>query len=157
MVIAGHFNQRAILYPIGPGATPGRRLTNWLCQIAVPDDPSSESGIGLRELNRDLKEGLDEGFLELYDSGERILRLILFCERNGRTWIGWDPEEVSDARRREYGIYEWTGRDGTVTQVAGSFSQFIADVCLGPAPPGWDDERFGTHRMFDPCYEKSGP
>jgi 2-polyprenyl-6-methoxyphenol hydroxylase-like FAD-dependent oxidoreductase len=38
MVIAGHFRQRAILYPIGPGSKPGRLLTNWLCQIAVADD-----------------------------------------------------------------------------------------------------------------------
>jgi len=38
MVIAGHFRQRAILYPIGPGSKPGRSLTNWLCQIAVADD-----------------------------------------------------------------------------------------------------------------------
>jgi 2-polyprenyl-6-methoxyphenol hydroxylase-like FAD-dependent oxidoreductase len=38
MVIAGHFRQRVILYPIGPGSKPGRLLTNWLCQIAVPDD-----------------------------------------------------------------------------------------------------------------------
>jgi 2-polyprenyl-6-methoxyphenol hydroxylase-like FAD-dependent oxidoreductase len=38
MVIAGHFRQRAILYPIGPGSKPGRLLTNWLCQIAVADN-----------------------------------------------------------------------------------------------------------------------
>ncbi len=38
MVIAGHFRQRVILYPIGPGSKPGRLLINWLCQIAVPDD-----------------------------------------------------------------------------------------------------------------------
>jgi 2-polyprenyl-6-methoxyphenol hydroxylase-like FAD-dependent oxidoreductase len=38
MVVAGHFRQRAILYPIGPGSKPGRLLTNWLCQIAVADD-----------------------------------------------------------------------------------------------------------------------
>jgi 2-polyprenyl-6-methoxyphenol hydroxylase-like FAD-dependent oxidoreductase len=38
MVIAGHFRQRVILYPIGRGTKPGRLLTNWLCQIAVPDD-----------------------------------------------------------------------------------------------------------------------
>ncbi len=38
MVIAGHFRQRVILYPIGPGSKPGTLLTNWLCQIAVPDD-----------------------------------------------------------------------------------------------------------------------
>jgi 2-polyprenyl-6-methoxyphenol hydroxylase-like FAD-dependent oxidoreductase len=38
MIIAGHFRQRIIVYPIGPGAQPGRLLTNWICQMAVPDD-----------------------------------------------------------------------------------------------------------------------
>jgi 2-polyprenyl-6-methoxyphenol hydroxylase-like FAD-dependent oxidoreductase len=36
MVIAGHFDQRIIVYPIGktPG---GKLLTNWICQMTVPD------------------------------------------------------------------------------------------------------------------------
>jgi 2-polyprenyl-6-methoxyphenol hydroxylase-like FAD-dependent oxidoreductase len=37
MVIAGHFSQRIIVYPMGPGAKPGTLLTNWICQTAVPD------------------------------------------------------------------------------------------------------------------------
>jgi 2-polyprenyl-6-methoxyphenol hydroxylase-like FAD-dependent oxidoreductase len=37
MVIAGHFSQRIIAYPIGPGVKPGALLTNWICQTAVPD------------------------------------------------------------------------------------------------------------------------
>jgi 5-methylphenazine-1-carboxylate 1-monooxygenase len=38
MIIAGHFHQRAIVYPIGPADKPGRLLTNWVCQMAVSDD-----------------------------------------------------------------------------------------------------------------------
>ena len=37
MVIAGHFHQRIVAYPIAPAATPGRLLTNWICQISVSD------------------------------------------------------------------------------------------------------------------------
>jgi 2-polyprenyl-6-methoxyphenol hydroxylase-like FAD-dependent oxidoreductase len=37
MVIAGHFSQRIIAYPMGCGAKPGTLLTNWICQTAVPD------------------------------------------------------------------------------------------------------------------------
>jgi 2-polyprenyl-6-methoxyphenol hydroxylase-like FAD-dependent oxidoreductase len=37
MIIAGHFRQRIIVYPMGPGSRPGRLLTNWICQLAVPD------------------------------------------------------------------------------------------------------------------------
>jgi 5-methylphenazine-1-carboxylate 1-monooxygenase len=43
MIIAGHFHQRIIVYPISRGAKPGRLLTNWICQMSVPDGaPSRE-------------------------------------------------------------------------------------------------------------------
>jgi 5-methylphenazine-1-carboxylate 1-monooxygenase len=37
MAIAGHFHQRIVVYPIAvaPG---GKLLTNWICQMTVPDD-----------------------------------------------------------------------------------------------------------------------
>jgi 2-polyprenyl-6-methoxyphenol hydroxylase-like FAD-dependent oxidoreductase len=38
MAIAGHFDQRIIVYPIASGDNKGRLLTNWICQMAVPDD-----------------------------------------------------------------------------------------------------------------------
>ena len=38
MIIAGHFHQRTIVYPIGQAAKSGQLLTNWVCQMAVPDD-----------------------------------------------------------------------------------------------------------------------
>jgi len=36
MIIAGHFHQRVIAYPIGRAATSGKLLTNWICQMTVP-------------------------------------------------------------------------------------------------------------------------
>jgi 2-polyprenyl-6-methoxyphenol hydroxylase-like FAD-dependent oxidoreductase len=43
MVIAGHFHQRVIAYPIGPGSTHGHLLTNWICQTSVSSNaPSRE-------------------------------------------------------------------------------------------------------------------
>jgi 5-methylphenazine-1-carboxylate 1-monooxygenase len=38
MIIAGHFDQRIVVYPIGKGAKEGELLTNWICQMTVPDD-----------------------------------------------------------------------------------------------------------------------
>jgi 2-polyprenyl-6-methoxyphenol hydroxylase-like FAD-dependent oxidoreductase len=38
MVIAGHFHQRIIVYPIGRGRG-GKALINWICQKTVPDRP----------------------------------------------------------------------------------------------------------------------
>jgi 2-polyprenyl-6-methoxyphenol hydroxylase-like FAD-dependent oxidoreductase len=39
MIIAGHFHQRVIAYPIGKSVTPGKLLTNWICQMTVPHTP----------------------------------------------------------------------------------------------------------------------
>jgi 5-methylphenazine-1-carboxylate 1-monooxygenase len=39
MVIAGHFHQRIIVYPIGKAAS-GKLLTNWICQTTVADEAS---------------------------------------------------------------------------------------------------------------------
>lgn len=36
MIIAGHANQRIIVYPIATGSMPGRYCINWICQKAVP-------------------------------------------------------------------------------------------------------------------------
>jgi len=38
MAIAGHFDQRIIAYPIGPGRRNGELLTNWICQMAVANE-----------------------------------------------------------------------------------------------------------------------
>jgi 2-polyprenyl-6-methoxyphenol hydroxylase-like FAD-dependent oxidoreductase len=37
MIIAGHFDQRIVVYPIAAGAEQGQVLTNWICQMSVPD------------------------------------------------------------------------------------------------------------------------
>jgi 5-methylphenazine-1-carboxylate 1-monooxygenase len=37
MIVAGHFNQRVVVYPIGKSAKQGHLLTNWICQMTVTD------------------------------------------------------------------------------------------------------------------------
>jgi 5-methylphenazine-1-carboxylate 1-monooxygenase len=37
MIIAGHFDQRIVVYPIAASAQPGRVSTNWICQMTVPN------------------------------------------------------------------------------------------------------------------------
>jgi len=38
MIVAGHFHQRIVLYPIGRMARPDQLLINWICQMTVPDE-----------------------------------------------------------------------------------------------------------------------
>lgn len=35
MIIAGHFHQRIVAYPVAKGAAPGKLLTNWIAQMTV--------------------------------------------------------------------------------------------------------------------------
>jgi 5-methylphenazine-1-carboxylate 1-monooxygenase len=37
MIIAGHFRQRIVAYPMGQGGNDGQLLINWVCQMGVPD------------------------------------------------------------------------------------------------------------------------
>jgi 2-polyprenyl-6-methoxyphenol hydroxylase-like FAD-dependent oxidoreductase len=37
MIVAGHFDQRIVVYPMARGANPSHLLTNWVCQMAVSD------------------------------------------------------------------------------------------------------------------------
>jgi 5-methylphenazine-1-carboxylate 1-monooxygenase len=38
MIIAGHFQQRIIVYPIAPAKSSRRQLVNWICQLARSDE-----------------------------------------------------------------------------------------------------------------------
>ena len=44
MIIAGHFHQRIIVYPIGRGRSPAM-LTNWICQMTVPGRGAAARGL----------------------------------------------------------------------------------------------------------------
>ena len=52
MIIAGHFNQRIVVYPMGRGAKRDQLLTNWVCQLAV-SDPSPPREDWNRKVEKD--------------------------------------------------------------------------------------------------------
>jgi hypothetical protein len=88
---------------------------------------------------------------------ELVARLLCFSTSIGGDAFFWDPEDVRNAKRHEYGIYVWPhGRNiGSVTDVAGSFKEFIEQVCLGSAfdkiGGGWDPEP-GPPQRFTPAW-----
>lgn len=47
MIIAGHFRQRVIAYPMGRADAEGKLLTNWICQVEV-----AETAAGREDWNR---------------------------------------------------------------------------------------------------------
>jgi hypothetical protein len=128
---------RAFIKVFGPGELGGDFR---LRAPGYPDDSHADLG----RTNAEIRAGLTETFLSFFTDPERVARMVFFCAPGGGDWIGWDPEDVRDARLREYGIYEIG--DEQMEKVADSFPQFIEEVCLGP----------GNDKTFDPCGDFSG-
>ena len=64
----------------------------------------------------------------------KFRRMVPFCEKeNCRGCFAWDPEEVTDAGRHEYGYYFLSGdsRDIPWPRVASSFREFVQVNALG--------------------------
>ena len=55
MIIAGHFHQRIVVYPIGR-ARGGKALINWICQKTVPDRPPAREDWNRRVAKEDVLE-----------------------------------------------------------------------------------------------------
>ena len=58
MVIAGHFHQRIIVYPIGRAQSRAALLTNWICQIAVTGDAPPREDLEPACRRRDSTRGI---------------------------------------------------------------------------------------------------
>lgn len=58
--------------------------------------------------------------------------MIFFCETISQDYIGWDPQDVTDEKDSEYGIYVFWRDDHTTKKLASSFQEFIEKIALGP-------------------------
>ena len=91
-----------------------------------------------------------------WESPDRILRLIQFCDTHGGDYIGWDPEDVRDSAKHEYGIYIMPHSSGWCRPLASSFKEFIQDVCLGDGfEKFWDNEGKARPQVFSPALDTS--
>jgi 5-methylphenazine-1-carboxylate 1-monooxygenase len=61
MIIAGHIDQRIVVYPMGRGVKRGQLLTNWVCQLAV-SDPSPPREDWNRKVEKDRALAAFEGW-----------------------------------------------------------------------------------------------
>jgi 2-polyprenyl-6-methoxyphenol hydroxylase-like FAD-dependent oxidoreductase len=60
MIIAGHFSQRVIVYPIARGDKEGHLLTNWICQLAVADGAPLREDWNRRVPNKQVLAAFDK-------------------------------------------------------------------------------------------------
>lgn len=123
-------------------------------------NPTGSQGVpvyDLQSFNDSTKNQFDTTFLSFFSDPEKIQRLVYFCATGTGNIIGWDPQDIREARQYDYGIYE-LGRSETLEFLADSFRAFIEEVCLSEAnlhPPGWNEERHGSRRGFDPAWDNS--
>ena len=59
MIIAGHFHQRIIAYPVGKAATRGKLLTNLICQMTVDNAPPPREDWNRRIAKEKVLEAFD--------------------------------------------------------------------------------------------------
>jgi hypothetical protein len=142
---------RSFIKVFGPGTLA------WDYRIKAPGYPEQGEDVDLGTFNARIKQTLTkkQAWQQLADPTQ-ARRVVFFCALGGGDLVGWDPEDIRDRRRREYGIYSW-GRKVALEFVAGSFTEFIADVCFSEAnlriPPGYKEEELGTRREFIPAVD----
>jgi SMI1 / KNR4 family (SUKH-1) len=99
-------------------------------KIAAPGyqgDGTGPSFYSLEHLDKAAHEGLE---YEVYSPDpEQHKRGVFFCHDTVRSFHFFDPEEVTDRRRREYAVYTLFV-DFKVRRTADDFGQFVTDFCL---------------------------
>jgi len=101
MVIAGDAVAKLVLYPIGPGETPGTRLTNWViyARIADANKPPPErenwSRLGRYESFRHLAERLHLPFIDVGQLIQTTAEIFEYpmCDRDPLPW--WTEGRVT--------------------------------------------------------------
>jgi hypothetical protein len=78
---------------------------------------------------------------------ELVARLVVFSTTIGGDAFFWDPENVREVRKHEYGIYllDHGSTDMKVQEAASSFREFVEEVCL--------DDRFPALVGAEGCGE----
>lgn len=67
------------------------------------------------------------------DDPKQVNRMVFFCFTIANEYVGWDPQDTTDVRKREYGIYVLWRDDLYTTRVARTFPEFIEKVVMGKA------------------------
>lgn len=95
-------------------------------QILIPDAPHETYDIEKRNLLfHDSRE-----YNAYSPDPEQYERGYIFAQDIGRGIYFWDPQEITDDRRNEYGIYG-VFEGWETKRLADTFGEFIIDLCLG--------------------------
>jgi hypothetical protein len=96
----------------------------------------------------------DWAVAKFWDDMDRVRRMVLFGTTEWADYLGWDPQDVTDPARHEYGIYRLPHSRHEVERLAGSFWEFVGDYCLGEGflrdAIDWDAEEYPI-RVFRPA------
>jgi hypothetical protein len=123
---------------------PGELAPPWTYRIHTPHALSTAFNIDI--LNQKVK-GMTFANLSALDM-VRFKRVMYFATDMATSDFFWDPEDVTDKRDNECGIYVMY-RNWRVERLCDTFWAFINDICLGTGVPGYDNSE-GVELVFSP-------
>lgn len=100
---------------------------------------------------RDMRK---KALMKIFRQAEMLPRIVIFCDTLGGDLIAWDPEDVTDKKAGEFGIYALPRNDNQIVRLADTFHDFILDVCLGPGFNRVIGKWEGGPKEFEPRVEK---
>ena len=121
--------------------------------VAVPQG-GEESPFDLADRNSFYLDTQADQIRDHCKDPERALRLHIFGETVSTTFLGWDPEEVTNPTAHEYAVYE-LDRLFRLKRRASSFREFVEEYCLGPGflvENDWDEKESGPRRVYMAAY-----
>jgi len=118
---------RAFIHQFGPG-----ELLGWFRMYAPLIDGESGASDALDIVNQHEMWQDPDGYWASTADPELVNRLVFCCDTGGGDAYFWDPNDVCDAQRNEYALYELphSGINADVIRVADCFVDFINDFCL---------------------------
>jgi len=145
---------RDFVQVFGPGEIAGYFI------VFAPGYPNRRSGSLTHFIDVNRGKEIHEALIEVYDDEEFINRMLPFGSTIGGDLIVWDPDDVRDKRKQEYGVYILPDDQTKIVYLASSFQEFVEKVCLGDgfcviAGPDWTaDQEFSPFGYSEPPKRK---
>ena len=121
----------------------------------------ANSDYDMTKFNQQFRRAFDKSKVlqKSYDDPQLIRRLLFFARTIGNDYFGWDPGDGGDKERPEYAVHFLPRLVENSRTVAGSFREFVEDLCLGDAyydrySASGERSLAGSRRVFVPAPKK---
>jgi hypothetical protein len=118
---------RSFIRLFGPGELAGEFF------LLAPGYPTSNIDLKLHTI--EFRRGVQRSpsIRQSFDDPVFVGRLLFFCRTFQGDKFAWDTADVTNQEEHDYRIHLWRHEGEKTEIVAGSFREFIEDLCLGDA------------------------